>query len=80
MDVPYAPDLGRHRIDVDHPRQAFPGSICSSSEMHDLPQPPLGDAGNIPVDGHDALDVDRIRIIAHAEDFELRMIDDQLAR
>ena len=48
--------------------------------MHDFPQPPLGEAGDIPIDRHDPFEMDGLRLLVIlAEHLELRMIDDQPA-
>ncbi len=48
--------------------------------MDDFAEPALVDAGNVPVDRHDAVEVDGFGfILILAQDFEFRVVDDQPA-
>ena len=46
-------------------------------QMDDFPQPPLGDSGDVFVNGNNPFEMDRGIIIALPDDFEFRMIDDE---
>src|SRR5687767_12668170 len=52
------------------------GLDLTEEQMNDLPQAALGDAGDIPVNGHDPLEMNG-GLIVIPQHLEFRMIDDQ---